>query len=418
MRSDEERVRDALARRSGQGLEAVSIESTRLEYADLASALQFLRESTGGPLVSVAGCLARVHYLSGDLDTARSQLELWVSQWRREFVSPYFQFSLRLIQEVDDALTNLADDDTRAEIDTWLTSAPEARVGWLNGRALDHIRGDLARSLGRLDDATRWYRVGLEWAERERCPVEGGRNFAGLAEVAVVRGDMAAALDLFERAGERFSVGRAPTYVQRVLARRLELQGLSDTDPFTSIVAVSRAVQAEQPAEVMAAEPGGDVTIMFSDIEDSTALNEMAGDDAWMEVLHAHNALVEREVAAQGGRVVKTIGDGYMVVFGSAESAVRSALAIQAALATPPESLRDIRVRIGLHTGSVVAQGDDFFGREVNYAARVASAALGGEVLVSNAVRERCGAMLTTAAARDVEFKGFEGSQRVWLVSR
>ncbi|MGD9935773.1 MAG: adenylate/guanylate cyclase domain-containing protein, partial [Dehalococcoidia bacterium] len=101
---------------------------------------------------------------------------------------------------------------------------------------------------------------------------------------------------------------------------------------------------------------------------------------------------------------------------------------IQAALTPDPSprgegrpslSLLDgIRVRIGLHTGSVVRQGDDFFGREVNYAARVASAALGGEVLVSAVVKERLGEAFTFDAGRAATLKGFEGEHRVFAVGR
>jgi class 3 adenylate cyclase len=69
------------------------------------------------------------------------------------------------------------------------------------------------------------------------------------------------------------------------------------------------------------------------------ALNESMGDARWMEVLHVHNAVIEHHVARQGGRVVKTIGDGYMVVFARPQSGVRCALAIQAALGTRDSEL-------------------------------------------------------------------------------
>ena len=73
-------------------------------------------------------------------------------------------------------------------------------------------------------------------------------------------------------------------------------------------------------------------------------------------------------------------------------------------------------MRIGLHPGSTVRQGEAFFGREVNYAARVASAALGGEVLVSEVVRERLGTALAWDGVREVTLKGFEGTHAVYGV--
>jgi len=201
-----------------------------------------------------------------------------------------------------------------------------------------------------------------------------------------------------------------------VVAAKVRIQGLSGSDPYSSIVAVSTAVGRERPDVSLHAATDGTVTLMFSDIEGSTAFNERLGDARWMEVLRAHNDLIDREVAAHGGRTVKTIGDGYMVAFPSPEAGVRCALAIQAALAAPSEVLHDVRVRIGLHTGLAVREGDDFFGREVNYAARVASTALGGEVLVSRVLKERLGTGFAFDAERVVTLKGFEGEHRVFGV--
>jgi class 3 adenylate cyclase len=272
------------------------------------------------------------------------------------------------------------------------------------------VEGDVA-------EAERQYRIGLEWAERERCPIEAGRCHQGLAEIAIRKDDINTALDHFDKASALFQRHGARLFLDQVIRRRLELQGVADADPSASIFTVSQAVRAEKPNLSLHAAEDGTVTLMFSDIEDSTALNESMGDARWMDVLHAHNAVIEREVAAHGGRVVKTIGDGYMVVFSSAESGVRCALAVQAALGTSNSELgTSIRVRIGLHTGPVVREGSDFFGREVNFAARVASAASGGEVLVSTAVRERVAGAVTPGPARRVAMKGFDGAQEVWPI--
>jgi adenylate cyclase len=108
-----------------------------------------------------------------------------------------------------------------------------------------------------------------------------------------------------------------------------------------------------------------------------------------------------------------------MVVFPSPEAGVRCALGIQAALHSAPALLDGIRVRMGLHTGEVVKEGDDFFGREVNYSARVASCAAGGEVLASETLCSRCPAdTCSFAAPRLVELKGFDGTHSVYPVIR
>ncbi|MCA9829411.1 MAG: AAA family ATPase, partial [Dehalococcoidia bacterium] len=283
--------------------------------------------------------------------------------------------------------------------------------------------GELARARGILDEA-------LAWCDREGCKAEAGRCHLAYADLEERRGNIPAALEHLETAARLFQEYGASFFVQKAVARRVELQGLAGSDPYTSIVAVSTAVGRERPDVSLHAAADGTVTLMFSDIEGSTALNEKLGDARWMEVLRAHNDLVDREVAAHGGRTVKTIGDGYMVAFPSPEAGVRCALAIQAALtpsrspAAAGEGRRDatlldgIRVRIGLHTGSAVRQGEDFFGREVNYAARVASAALGGEVLVSEVMRERLGTAFAWDGVREVTLKGFEGTHRVFGVMR
>lgn len=146
----------------------------------------------------------------------------------------------------------------------------------------------------------------------------------------------------------------------------------------------------EDRAEIAkVAAPDGTVTIMFSDIEDSTALNEELGDSRWVRLLAAHDAVVRRHVDRHGGHVVKTQGDGFMVVFGSSASGVRAATGIQAELARGGgRALRrtPVRVRIGLHVGQAIERDGDFFGRNVALAARVAGLARGGEVLVSGAL--------------------------------
>src|SRR5207237_2308598 len=112
-----------------------------------------------------------------------------------------------------------------------------------------------------------------------------------------------------------------------------------------------------------------------------------------------HNAVIRDTAAAHGGTVVETQGDGSMLAFSSARRAVACAQAIQCEIdrsfaeASPP-----IRVRIGIHTGDALHEADRFVGTTVHYAARVASQALGGEVLVSNLVRELVAAPATGLA--------------------
>jgi adenylate cyclase len=166
--------------------------------------------------------------------------------------------------------------------------------------------------------------------------------------------------------------------------------------------------------------PDGRVVIVFSDIEESTALNERIGDRAWVKLIGAHDKLVRGLVNHYAGHVVKSQGDGFMIAFTRAEQAVRCGVDIQHALLDDVKRKRHngIRVRIGIHMGRSVRRGDDLFGRNVAMAARVAGQAAGGEVLVSQPVRDAVSecADICCDEGRDAELKGFAGSHRLYAV--
>lgn len=188
----------------------------------------------------------------------------------------------------------------------------------------------------------------------------------------------------------------------------------------TSVDQIARSVSATRPDLSPTSAPDGTVTIAFTDIEDSTRLNDLLGDQRWLEVLRAHNDVVQTTTSDHSGSVVKNQGDGYMLAFPSARTGVRCAQAIQGAIAqrfSDPGS--SVRVRIGLHVGEMVREADDFFGHAVNFAARVASAAAGGETVVSSLIHDL---LVQTGEfefgeARQVELKGIRGTHRIYPVS-
>jgi class 3 adenylate cyclase len=149
-------------------------------------------------------------------------------------------------------------------------------------------------------------------------------------------------------------------------------------------------------------------------------MTERLGDRRWLELLREHNALVRSEVRAHGGFEVKAQGDGFMVAFSSARRALSCAIAIQRAFAAQDEEQMDgaIRVRIGMHTGEAIRERDDFFGRNVILAARIAAQADGGEVLVSSLLKEltESSGDIAFGEAREVTLKGLSGSYRVHAV--
>jgi class 3 adenylate cyclase len=165
----------------------------------------------------------------------------------------------------------------------------------------------------------------------------------------------------------------------------------------------------------------GKVAILFSDIEESTALNERVGDRAWVKLIGEHDKLVRKLVKQRSGHVVKSQGDGFMIAFAHAEQAVRCGIDMQDALNKDAERKRHnrIRVRIGVHMGRSVRRGDDLFGRNVAMAARVAAEADGGEILVSDTVREALSDCedLSFDDGRDADLKGFAGTHRLYAVA-
>lgn len=128
-----------------------------------------------------------------------------------------------------------------------------------------------------------------------------------------------------------------------------------------------------------------DVTVLFTDIVGSTELLDRHGDDAAHELRRRHFELLRDAVRDHGGREVKSLGDGLMVVFDGPEIAGDAALAMQRAVAVGDDGLE---LRVGIAVGETVREDDDYFGRPVIIARRLCDAAGAGEILVSGTVRD------------------------------
>ncbi len=301
-------------------------------------------------------------------------------------------------------------------------------------------------------------------------PAAARAHFAAALEVAARVGDrpetalirLAIARTLFEHYPDEraeakehldFALGefqamKMQSALEEAMRLRMRDQGISTItgDIYTSIAAVAESVERERPDIATHAAPDGTVTIMFSDIEDSTVLTERLGDQAWQDLLRKHNALIREQLHAYDGYEVKTMGDGFMVAFQSAKKGLDCAVAIQKAVATawptmddgrlkmdettedppsivhPPSSpppAATIRVRIGLHAGEAIKDGDDFYGKNVILASRVAGKAVGGEILVSSLLRQLVESSVGASMfgeAREVELKGLVGTHTVYAV--
>ena len=188
----------------------------------------------------------------------------------------------------------------------------------------------------------------------------------------------------------------------------------------TAVDDMAATVTSERPSLRPAAAPDGTVTVLFTDIEASTRLNERLGDVRWLDLLRTHHEIVREQVHRHGGFEVKSQGDGFMIAFPSARRAVQCAREIQseidARLADHPDG--PIRVRIGLHTGEAIKEEADFYGKNIVLAARIADEARGGEILASSLVKQLTESSGDVAFEneRELELDGLTGTHTVYRV--
>lgn len=160
--------------------------------------------------------------------------------------------------------------------------------------------------------------------------------------------------------------------------------------------------------------PEGTVTVLVTDIEGSTEMAESLGDLRFRQVLARHDDMVRACVDQHQGFVVKGTGDGFLLAFSSARQALLCASELQHAF----DDDEQLAIRMGVHSGEVVRADGDLYGKTVIVASRLASAATGGEVLVSEITKAltESGGDLRFATTREVTLKGLSGTQQAWTL--
>ncbi|MGI8927066.1 MAG: adenylate/guanylate cyclase domain-containing protein [Tepidiformaceae bacterium] len=250
---------------------------------------------------------------------------------------------------------------------------------------------------------------------------DAARNFAALMRAAVSQEDLVAASpDTIEgpRQALDLSQVRAPTLVMH--RRDAQVWSLDDARRLAAGIPDARLVvldggsllpyvgDLEQVVAAAAsflglesrAEPtpephhhhdSGDSsrTILFTDMVGHTTMMQRLGDRAGREVLREHERLTREALHDHGGDEVKSMGDGFLASFGSATRALQCATALQQAFARHNAGGQEpVLIRVGVNAGEPIAEQDDLFGSSVIAASRIAAHGAGGEVLVSNVVRE------------------------------
>ncbi|MCH7488791.1 MAG: adenylate/guanylate cyclase domain-containing protein [Chloroflexi bacterium] len=188
-------------------------------------------------------------------------------------------------------------------------------------------------------------------------------------------------------------------------------QALKPIDEFLG----TSAEPASEPAE----RGGAVATVLFTDIVGHTEMMSRLGDEKGRDVLREHERITRDLLAANGGKEVKTMGDGFMASFTSVTKAVACAIALQKAFAERNEGADEpLHIRIGLNAGEPIEEDGDLFGAAVILASRLAAKAAGGEILVSDVVRGLCsGKGFLFSDRGEFVAKGFEEPVRVFDVS-
>jgi class 3 adenylate cyclase len=247
------------------------------------------------------------------------------------------------------------------------------------------------------------------------------RTIAGMDSTALLPQVRCPTLVLHRRQLSCPSVDAARSLASRIPDAHLALlEGdslalyLGDTE--AALTAIDEFLgEGEEAEEAGAPEAAAFRTVLFTDVEGSTALTQRLGDARARELLREHERIVREALKAHGGSEVKTIGDGFMTSFSSATRALESAIAMQRAFAAHNESAPEpIRVRVGLNAGEPIAEEKDLYGTAVNLAARICGRAEPGQILASDVVQQlAAGKGFAFADKGEATLKGFEKPVRL-----
>lgn len=183
---------------------------------------------------------------------------------------------------------------------------------------------------------------------------------------------------------------------------------------WTDRVATLEAIDAFLKPALAATAAAGFRTVVFTDIVGSTEYIRQVGDEAGRAAVRELEQKVAALAADHGGRVVKNLGDGSLVSFGSNSSAIRFGLDVQEKCSDGP-----LELRVGMAAGEPIQEDGDIHGTVVAHASRIGDLGDAGEVIVADSVRQLAsGKGFTFEPRGEVTLKGFDEPERVWKVSR
>src|SRR5438477_12113564 len=173
------------------------------------------------------------------------------------------------------------------------------------------------------------------------------------------------------------------------------------------------------PAVGRMSSPDGAITLMLGDIADARSAADEMGAEPWERLISDHHLLVERIVSHHDGGVQKFEGDGFIASFNSAHGGLHAGVELQRMFAGAGGGGEGLAMRIGVHSGFVIANPEQLLGRNVVLAARIASAAKAGEILVSSTLKQytQTDPSFTFEPRGEHHFKGLHGEHEVYSVA-
>jgi adenylate cyclase len=181
----------------------------------------------------------------------------------------------------------------------------------------------------------------------------------------------------------------------------------------SSIDVIASALDPAIPILGRLSSPDGAVTLMLSDIADASSAAQELGPERWERLLRDHHLVVEQLVAGHDGTVVRFEQDGFLASFNSAHMGLRAAVEMQRTFAGTTAGMR-----VGLHSGFVIANPDQLLGRNAVLAARIAAIAKGGEILASSTLKRytETDPTFQFELRGEFHFKGLHGEHVVYAV--
>jgi class 3 adenylate cyclase len=284
------------------------------------------------------------------------------------------------------------------------------QVGW-ELADVAHGLGEMARTCQTLEQAQAYYRAAREHDVTDLLP-----RVRVPTLVLHPRGAQFPTLAMAQRLAAGIPSARLRVLESETMwSNEMEPQLLDALNEFIGDGGRPTAAQVLPHVQRITQKPAALVSILFTDLVESTGLTQRLGDAKAQELVRAHNTIVREALRKHDGSEIKHTGDGIMASFPSASGALECAVTIQRAVEAKGDA--NLQVHVGLNAGEPVAEERDLFGTAVQLARRICDHAASGQILASNVVRElSAGKGFLFADIGEVVPKGFDEAVRLYEV--